>query len=124
MCCLYCTAHTGQLGLGDDQDRWAPNQVQRLHTSAQRYYDLRMSFIKPWKVKQVGSATLCSMLFSLFPTGLASVLSDALCAARAHCCCHNCLLPTRVLKPRTHLQHPLTVCRYHAAGRTQPLWWR
>ncbi|GLC39448.1 hypothetical protein PLESTB_001349800 [Pleodorina starrii] len=42
----------GQLGLGDDEDRWQPEQVVRLHTSRHRYYDLRASYIRarPWRV--------------------------------------------------------------------------
>lgn len=43
----------GQLGLGDLVDHWDATQVQRLQTSAQRFYDLRMSYIKPWRVLQV-----------------------------------------------------------------------
>ncbi|KAG2487572.1 hypothetical protein HYH03_013851 [Edaphochlamys debaryana] len=47
----------GQLGLGDDEDRWSPEQVFRLHTSAHRFYDLRTSYIKaqPWRVKQISA---------------------------------------------------------------------
>lgn len=45
----------GQLGHGDDEDRWAPEQVLRMHTSASKFYDLRMSYIKPWRVLQVAA---------------------------------------------------------------------
>ncbi|GFH16129.1 uncharacterized protein HaLaN_12494 [Haematococcus lacustris] len=45
----------GQLGLGDGRDKWAPSQVLRLHTNAQRFYDLRMSYVKPWKVLQISA---------------------------------------------------------------------
>ncbi|GIL87512.1 hypothetical protein Vretimale_1578 [Volvox reticuliferus] len=40
----------GQLGLGDDEDRWQPEQVLRLHTNRHRYYDLRASYVRPWRV--------------------------------------------------------------------------
>ncbi|PNW88356.1 hypothetical protein CHLRE_01g025900v5 [Chlamydomonas reinhardtii] len=42
----------GQLGHGDDQDRWAPEPVLRLHTSRHRYLDLRAPHVKsrPWRV--------------------------------------------------------------------------
>eukprot|EP00983_Pelagomonas_calceolata_P041816 1138221-Pelagomonas_calceolata.AAC.1 len=43
---------SGQLGQGDNHDRWDPALVQRLHTSSKRFYDLRMSYIKPWKALQ------------------------------------------------------------------------
>ncbi|KAJ9518467.1 hypothetical protein QJQ45_018481, partial [Haematococcus lacustris] len=45
----------GQLGLGDGRDKWAPSQVLRLYTNAQRFYDLRMSYVKPWKVLQISA---------------------------------------------------------------------
>uniref|UniRef100_A0A7S0WTF2 Uncharacterized protein n=1 Tax=Chlamydomonas leiostraca TaxID=1034604 RepID=A0A7S0WTF2_9CHLO len=45
----------GQLGQGDDRDRWEPTPVSRLHTSEQRFYDLRMSYVKPWRVVQVSA---------------------------------------------------------------------
>ncbi|PNH03357.1 putative E3 ubiquitin-protein ligase [Tetrabaena socialis] len=41
---------SGQLGVGDDEDRWQAEQVMRLHTNRHRFYDLRMSYIKPWRV--------------------------------------------------------------------------
>ncbi|KAF5840100.1 regulator of chromosome condensation 1/beta-lactamase-inhibitor protein II [Dunaliella salina] len=44
---------SGQLGQGDNHDRWDPTLVQRLHTSPKRFYDLRMSYIKPWKALQI-----------------------------------------------------------------------
>ena len=47
-------AGSGQLGVGDDRDHWAPTQVQRLMTSEHKFYDLRMSYIKKWKAIQVG----------------------------------------------------------------------
>ena len=49
---------SGQLGQGDNHDRWNPSQVQRLHTSPKRYYDLRMSYIKPWKALQVWNSAM------------------------------------------------------------------
>lgn len=39
---------SGVLGQGDEKDRWAPNQVQRLMVKG-KAYDLRMPYIKPWK---------------------------------------------------------------------------
>eukprot|EP00955_Chlamydomonas_euryale_P113657 366229-Chlamydomonas_euryale.AAC.10 len=45
----------GQLGQGDDRDRWAPAQVMRLRTNPQKFYDLRMPFLKPWKVVQASA---------------------------------------------------------------------
>jgi alpha-tubulin suppressor-like RCC1 family protein len=39
---------SGVLGQGDEKDRWAPNQIQRLMVK-EKAYDLRMPFIKPWK---------------------------------------------------------------------------
>jgi hypothetical protein len=47
----------GQLGLGDCRDHWAPAQVQRVHTSAERFYDLRMPYVRPWKALQVSRAS-------------------------------------------------------------------
>jgi len=52
-CAHALKTHAGQLGQGDNSDRWTPTLVQRLHTSATRFYDLRMSYLKPWKAIQV-----------------------------------------------------------------------
>ncbi|KXZ45322.1 hypothetical protein GPECTOR_56g419 [Gonium pectorale] len=45
----------GQLGLGDEADRWAPAQVLRLFTSRHRYYDLRAPHLPPWRVLAVAA---------------------------------------------------------------------
>jgi hypothetical protein len=52
-CLVFFLVPAGQLGHGDERDKWAPVMVQRVHTNALRFYDLRMSYIKPWKVLQV-----------------------------------------------------------------------
>ncbi len=54
--CVYACA--GQLGLGDGKDHWTPAQVMRIHTTAARFYDLRMPFVKPWKALQVQSVPM------------------------------------------------------------------
>lgn len=35
----------GQLGHGDDKDKWAPQQVMRFKANDHKYYDLRMPFL-------------------------------------------------------------------------------
>lgn len=47
----------GQLGHGDDLDRWAPEPVTRLHTSKHRFYDNRTSYMRdrPWRALAVAA---------------------------------------------------------------------
>ncbi len=45
----------GQLGHGDAKDKWAPVQVMRFKTNEQKSYDLRMPYLKPFKVLQVSA---------------------------------------------------------------------
>ncbi|GFR39917.1 hypothetical protein Agub_g424 [Astrephomene gubernaculifera] len=52
---VYADYGGGQLGLGDDEDRWVPEQLMRIHTSKHRFYDLRMSYLKPWRALQVAA---------------------------------------------------------------------
>eukprot|EP00798_Chlamydomonas_sp_ICE-L_P013341 gene13341-19182_t len=46
---------SSHLGHGDEFDKWAPNQVMRLRVAKERFYDLRMSYINPWKVQEVAA---------------------------------------------------------------------
>ncbi|MEW5313555.1 MAG: hypothetical protein WDW38_005114 [Sanguina aurantia] len=43
----------GHLGHGNELDCWGPTEVQRVKTSATKYYDLRIPQQKPWKALQV-----------------------------------------------------------------------
>jgi len=46
---------SGQLGHGDEYDKREPTQVLRFKTSEHKHYDLRMPFLKPWKVLQASA---------------------------------------------------------------------
>ncbi|GAX82152.1 hypothetical protein CEUSTIGMA_g9580.t1 [Chlamydomonas eustigma] len=46
---------SGQLGHGDMKDKWSPIQVMRFKTNESKFYDLRMPYLKPWRVVQASA---------------------------------------------------------------------